>query len=309
MIQNLRLFLIIFFIIGYSADGTLKLFDFGLSVCVKSSNKQEECYKMTGNTGTLRYMAPEVALGRPYNASVDIYSFSIIFHQILSNRVPFLRLGKKAFLKNVVENGQRPPLDPRWPIALQELLVKCWSADISVRVHSKSVQQELVNLVREESQRQFKRMDHSAMSTFRPSSINRSNNTIKFAFLVAFCVIFIVTLSFVIASSGLDVVAGSLLLISSSALYSIVLSYEPQLRRLRIFGGSLSPSLLRKATQTSKHVPVSSSEVSSTHSIDHNDPECGMSLTDTDSQKLNRNIKSQAVYGGSTFNPIVANTR
>ena len=33
---------------------------------------------MTGNTGSVRYMAPEVALDLPYNHSVDVYSFSIL---------------------------------------------------------------------------------------------------------------------------------------------------------------------------------------------------------------------------------------
>ena len=35
-------------------------------------------YNMTGNTGSARYMAPEVALDQPYHESVDVYSFSMI---------------------------------------------------------------------------------------------------------------------------------------------------------------------------------------------------------------------------------------
>ena len=48
--------------VGFSADGTLKLFDFGLCTCVKRRETLGQTYKMTGNTGSLRYMAPEVRM-------------------------------------------------------------------------------------------------------------------------------------------------------------------------------------------------------------------------------------------------------
>ena len=52
--------------IGMDAKGCLKLFDFGLGRCVKKRSTMNQSYKMTGETGTLRYMAPEVALSHPY---------------------------------------------------------------------------------------------------------------------------------------------------------------------------------------------------------------------------------------------------
>ena len=57
--------------------GELKLFDFGLA-----KELPDEC-KLTGTTGSLRYQAPEVALGLPYNESCDVYSFSIVLWEIL----------------------------------------------------------------------------------------------------------------------------------------------------------------------------------------------------------------------------------
>lgn len=47
--------------IGMDASGRLKLFDFGLGRCVRKRTKDTQAYKMTGETGTLRYMAPEVS--------------------------------------------------------------------------------------------------------------------------------------------------------------------------------------------------------------------------------------------------------
>lgn len=68
--------------IGWSDDGVLKLFDFGLSVSVRAQRERTEQYRLTGNTGTLRYMAPEVVLGRSYHQSVDTYSFGILIWQV-----------------------------------------------------------------------------------------------------------------------------------------------------------------------------------------------------------------------------------
>ena len=46
--------------IGITANNVIKLLDFGLATCVKRSNHSSDVYQMTGYTGTLRYMAPEV---------------------------------------------------------------------------------------------------------------------------------------------------------------------------------------------------------------------------------------------------------
>lgn len=47
--------------IGFSAEGDLKLLDLGLSKVVSKSEMDNAAYNMTGETGSARYMAPEVA--------------------------------------------------------------------------------------------------------------------------------------------------------------------------------------------------------------------------------------------------------
>jgi len=39
----------------------LKLFDFGLMTCLKRPTLASDAYQMSGCTGSLRYMAPEVS--------------------------------------------------------------------------------------------------------------------------------------------------------------------------------------------------------------------------------------------------------
>lgn len=111
--------------IGWTADGVLKLFDFGLCASVRAQRDKTEQYRLTGNTGTLRYMAPEVVLGRSYHQSVDVYSFGILVWQVATGKIPFREMGKKAFVDKVVIGGQRlkvppppPPATPHPPRAL-----------------------------------------------------------------------------------------------------------------------------------------------------------------------------------------------
>ena len=101
--------------IGFASDGCLKLLDFGLCTLVKKGKSKDDAYKMTGNTGSLRYMAPEVVLRKAYNSSVDVYSFGILLWQMARDQVPFKGLTKEQFVKEVVLGGLRPKIDKSWP--------------------------------------------------------------------------------------------------------------------------------------------------------------------------------------------------
>tara|TARA_Y100000389_G_C17459154_1_gene520366 strand:+ start:164 stop:1147 length:984 start_codon:yes stop_codon:yes gene_type:complete len=68
-------------------ENNIKLTDFGLSKYFIDENNEN--YKMTGMTGTLRYMAPEVYLNQKYDLKVDIYSIGLIMYYIFTNEQPF----------------------------------------------------------------------------------------------------------------------------------------------------------------------------------------------------------------------------
>jgi serine/threonine protein kinase len=91
------------------------------------------CYNMTGCTGSPRFMAPEMALGKPYNEKVDVYSFGLLLYQVLALEAAFEGLTIKSFPKLVYEKGSRPVPDPKWPAEITALLHRCWSARIRNR--------------------------------------------------------------------------------------------------------------------------------------------------------------------------------
>ena len=86
--------------VGFTSSGILKLFDFGLCTCVRQRRSLNEAYELTGNTGSLRYMAPEVALRQPYTEKVDVYSFGIMVWQMARDRIPFK--GERMYFVSVL---------------------------------------------------------------------------------------------------------------------------------------------------------------------------------------------------------------
>lgn len=124
--------------IGFDKAGVLKLFDFGLAKELRENERRVDgTYDLTGNTGSRRYMAPEVAMEEPYDQSVDVYSFGILLWEICSAEKPFHGYSSGKHMEEVVLGGDRPKLDPQhashWPLNLQWLMKRCWSASPRVR--------------------------------------------------------------------------------------------------------------------------------------------------------------------------------
>lgn len=115
--------------------GNLKLFDFGLAKKITPSLQPDgdDLYLLTGNTGSLRYMAPEVAKGEPYNQKVDAYSFGILFWQLCSLQTPYAKLTTKTHSEKVVFGLHRPSPDRSWPDGWKGIMTRCWDGKITAR--------------------------------------------------------------------------------------------------------------------------------------------------------------------------------
>ena len=121
---------------AFDVRGDIKLYDFGLS-------KELNLHDMSANgtfepssvVGALRYMAPEVFYGEPYNLSVDTYSFALLLWEILSLAKPYgeLGLGPAGHQRQVIDGGLRPPIPEFWSEPLSQMMRAGWSEDISVR--------------------------------------------------------------------------------------------------------------------------------------------------------------------------------
>lgn len=211
--------------IGFTADGNLKLFDFGLCACVRTHGNRRDQYRLTGNTGTLRYMAPEVALGRQYNCSVDVYSFGVIVWQVLRSKVPFRDMGKKAYIQDVVIGGKRPPLDRRWPIGFSRLLEKCWHEDKHFRPSFSQVVSELDVLIEEATGLGSVSVIMQINHRIRRLKGSTTTCLLRYRSIIAALISALVVVSILILLLGGRVGGSSLAVVSSSVLYLLGMLY------------------------------------------------------------------------------------
>jgi len=166
--------------VAFTRDDCIKLFDFGLSKSIKKRRRTGLCasvYEMTGETGSLRYMAPEVARHQSYNGTADIYSWSLVVWEMIACTRPFEEIkGIKQFFKRVVHGGERPPIDADWPPDFQELLKKCWSLDLHERPSAKELTAILKMMLQNEMNNvSLKEQAHRKNST-RPIAIQQSSS-------------------------------------------------------------------------------------------------------------------------------------
>ena len=113
---------------GFDVRGNVKLFDFGLAKELQPKDQiGKDQFNASGRTGTRRYMSPEVALCKPYGKPADVYSFAILFWEILALEQPFKTYGYEKHAKDVVQKGKRPQIVKEWPTFIKAIIRESWA--------------------------------------------------------------------------------------------------------------------------------------------------------------------------------------
>ena len=115
-----------------NGEQLLKVVDFGLAKVIR-----EDAYRSVAGTamGTPRYMAPEVALGRPADYRSDIYSLGATFYHLLTGQPPFEGPTPAAVMTQHVQGTLTPPhlLNPRIPADVGEIVERAMAKDPNQR--------------------------------------------------------------------------------------------------------------------------------------------------------------------------------
>jgi len=110
-----------------------KLSDFGTTRDVNSFATQMQSTK---GVGTPLFMAPEIFMCKPYDKSVDLYSFSLIIYVAFATEMPFegdpCAATPWAFA-DAIKSGKRPGIPPSCPPEIAKMMEKCWDNEPSNR--------------------------------------------------------------------------------------------------------------------------------------------------------------------------------
>merc|ERR1712032_41409 len=133
--------------IGFDKHGTLKVFDFDLArvaprtTCTPGGsvnginvyNNDNETFHMTQRVGSKRYMSPECARREQYNLKTDVYSYGLLFHQIITLEKPYNDISDDDHDEFVFYKYVRPRIPEQLPNRTKRLLFHSWARTISMR--------------------------------------------------------------------------------------------------------------------------------------------------------------------------------
>ncbi|KAL0678487.1 hypothetical protein Bca4012_006468 [Brassica carinata] len=108
-------------------DFNLKVADFGIAC------DEENCDILGAETGTYRWMAPEVLSRKPHGGKSDVYSFGLVLWEMAAGAVPFEKMGPVQAAFAVMHKNTRPAIPKKCPAPMKDLIEQCWSVQTDKR--------------------------------------------------------------------------------------------------------------------------------------------------------------------------------
>lgn len=107
----------------------VKIADFGVA-----RTKPKDGSTMTAETGTYRWMAPEVIAHQHYDEKADVFSYGVMVWELVSGgEVPYPGYTPLQAAVGVVQRGLRPTISPSVHPVIAQVMQYCWNVDPTAR--------------------------------------------------------------------------------------------------------------------------------------------------------------------------------
>ena len=128
--------------------GQVKILDFGIAKLSRPSSMGDTTATLTamagGQTeegaivGTLAYLSPEQAEGKPTDARSDIFAFGAVLYEMITGVKAFRRNSRAATLAAILNEDPKPIRDfvPLVPVELEKVVARCVRKDPETRLRS-----------------------------------------------------------------------------------------------------------------------------------------------------------------------------
>ena len=142
-----------------TSSGRAKILDFGLAKIAATNHtrtgNEETLVGEAGQTtagvtlGTIPYMSPEQALGKPLDTRTDLFSLGATLYEMATGQMPFRGDTTGVLFLSIVQEMPAPvaQLNPRVPRELQRIINKCLEKDRELRYqHASDISSDLKRL-------------------------------------------------------------------------------------------------------------------------------------------------------------------
>ena len=147
-----------------SQDGHVKILDFGLAKHLSTPGGPAESVLSAAGTldqpltelgtvlGTVAYMSPEQAQGKPVDARSDVFSLGTVLYEMSTGRRPFAGDNSASILSSILRDTPAPvtQLEPSVPAPLDRIIRHCLEKDPEARYPSASRLRDELGTLREE---------------------------------------------------------------------------------------------------------------------------------------------------------------